>query len=311
MREIAAIVLPVFGIIALGYVVAWRGIIPERMGEGLSAFVFTIAIPAYLFRTMLTSTLPAAIPWEYWAVYFGGLGLVWAATQIAVSRVTGETREGILAGFTAVQGNIVLIGIPLAIEAFGDAAAIPIALIVGFNSPVLMTLATLLLEGSRRSSGSGRAAAVSFARSVATNPIVMAILIGLAGNGLGLVLPGPVDGMIEMLGRAGPPGALFALGLAMRQYGLGGRPVLIGALCLIKLVLAPALVYLLATRVFALPPAFTGVAVLFAAMPVGINVYLFAMRYQSGIALASGAIAITTALGVVTTAFWLWVLGVG
>jgi malonate transporter and related proteins len=76
MREIATIVLPVFGIIALGYVVAWRGIIPERMGEGLSAFVFTIAIPAYLFRTMLTSTLPAAIPWEYWAVYFGGLGVV-------------------------------------------------------------------------------------------------------------------------------------------------------------------------------------------------------------------------------------------
>jgi predicted permease len=301
----------VFGIIALGYVIAWRGIISERMGEGLSAFVFTIAIPVYLFRTMLTSTLPGTIPWEYWAVYFGGLGLVWAGTQIAVARITGETREGILAGFTAVQGNIVLIGIPLAFKAYGDAAAIPVALIVGFNSPVLMTLATLLLEGSRRESGSGRAAAVSFARSVATNPIVMAILIGLAGNGLGLGLPGPVDGMIEMLGRAGPPGALFALGLAMRQYGLGGRPGLIGALCLIKLVLAPALVYLLAARVFGLPPAFTGVAVLFAAMPVGINVYLFAMRYQSGIALASGAIAITTALGVMTTAFWLWILGVG
>jgi predicted permease len=60
-----------------------------------------------------------------------------------------------------------------------------------------------------------------------------------------------------------------------------------------------------------MPPAWVGVAVLFAACPSGVNAYLFAERYGEGVALASSAIALSTALGVVTTLLWLQVLGVG
>jgi predicted permease len=71
------------------------------------------------------------------------------------------------------------------------------------------------------------------------------------------------------------------------------------------------LVYLLGTYVFRLEPVFTGVAVLFAALPSGINGYLLAMRYKTAEAFASNTIAISTAASVVTVAAWLWILGVG
>ena len=60
-----------------------------------------------------------------------------------------------------------------------------------------------------------------------------------------------------------------------------------------------------------MPRAWAGVAVLFAACPSGINAYLFAERYGEGIAVASSAVALSTALALGTIILWLQVLGVG
>jgi malonate transporter and related proteins len=39
--------------------------------------------------------------------------------------------------------------------------------------------------------------------------------------------------------------------------------------------------------------------------------YLFAERYREGVAIVSGAVALSTALALFTTVLWLQVLGVG
>ena len=63
-------------------------------------------------------------------------------------------------------------------------------------------------------------------------------------------------------------------------------------------------------KVFTMPPAWAGVAVLFASCPCGVNAYLFAERYKTGVGLASSSIALSTLLSVATSIFWLWFLGV-
>lgn len=310
MAEIVAIVLPVFGLIAVGWVAAATGLLSERVADGVAEFVFTIAMPALIFRTMLTNQLPAEIPWGYWLAYFGGIGAVWAATQLmARYAFRAEPQEAVIAGLTVAQSNLVLAGIPLVIKAYGEDAAVPVALLIAINLPVTMTTASLLLEATAgRSAG---AALKNVGRGLATHPILIAIVLGLAGRLGGLKLPDPVDQIFVALSQAGPPGALFALGMAMRQYGLGGRLPFTVTLTIVKLLVTPLAVYLLAKYVFTLPPTFTGVAVLFASMPAGVNVYLFAVRYRTGVQLASSAIALSTAAAVLASGFWLWVLGVG
>lgn len=310
MGEIAAIVLPVFGLIAVGWITAATRLLSERVADGVAEFVFTIAMPALIFRTMLTNQLPAEIPWGYWLAYFGGIGGVWAATQMTARYVfRSEPQEAVIAGLTVAQSNLVLAGIPLVIKAYGEDAAVPVALLIAINLPVTMTTASLLLEATAgRSAG---AALKNVGRSLVTHPILVAIALGLLGRVIGLKLPDPVDQIFVALSQAGPPGALFALGMAMRQYGLGGRLPFTATLTIVKLVVTPFAVYLLARYVFTLPPTFTGVAVLFASMPAGVNVYLFAVRYRTGVQLASSAIALSTAAAVLASGFWLWVLGVG
>jgi predicted permease len=60
--------------------------------------------------------------------------------------------------------------------------------------------------------------------------------------------------------------------------------------------------------VFHLPAVAAGVVVLFGAMPAGANAYIFAMRYQRVVNSTSGAIALGTALSVVSAVALIWAL---
>ena len=107
------------------------------------------------------------------------------------------------------------------------------------------------------------------------------------------------------------PCALFAMGLALRRYGVAGDIGITSVLVVLKLFVHPLVVFLLVRYVLALPPIWAGVAVTFAAMPCGINSYLLAERYRAGIAATAGAVSLSTGLAVLTVSFWLWMLGVG
>jgi len=84
MLDIVAVVAPVFGLIGLGFLAARLGLLTQRAGEGLAEYVFTLAIPFLLLRTILAAHFPPSLPWAYWTAYFAAVALCWAiATALA------------------------------------------------------------------------------------------------------------------------------------------------------------------------------------------------------------------------------------
>ena len=304
MLHVLAIVAPVFGLMALGFVAQLSGYVSTRTGEGLSEFVFSVAVPALIFKTLTAAELPAEQPWGYWMAYFGGVILVWTAGSLMARRMFGVGAvEGVVAGFCASQANTVFVGVPLILEAYGPTGAVPLFLLIAIHLPLMVTAAMLLAEG--RTARLGRVG-----RQILGNPILLGIGVSVLFKVLALPVPAPVKSMVDTLGSAASPCALFAMGMALRRYGLGAQAGLATAISALKLVLHPLLVYGLARWVFPMPPVWAGVAVLFAASPCGINAYLFAERYRAGVAIAAGAITVSTLLSVLSTAAWLAVLGV-
>lgn len=299
MLDALAIVLPIFGLVLVGFGARRLGIIDDAAGTGLARFVFAIALPCLILDTLARSDAPLAEPWGYWASYFGALGLTWLVAGLVARHVFGTVGiETVVAGFAAAQSNTVLIGVPLILKAFGEQAAVPLFLLVAIHLPITMSVATLLVEGRS-------ASPVAIARTLATHPILLGIAAGALLRPVAGEIPEPAWRIVDMLSAAAAPSALVAMGVALARYGMQAGWPLPSAITACKLALHPLLVLVLATFVFPVPEPWIPVAVMFAACPAGINAFLLAQTYGSGVGLASSAVALSTAIAVVTMAGWL------
>lgn len=312
MYDVVLIVAPVFGLIALGYLLGRFSVLSEEAGRGLTEFVFTAAVPALLFRMMVTAEMgEGASPFALWGSYYLSAAAIWVLAVLATKFLLKRpARDGASIAMGSTFGNIVMLGIPLALYRFGAEAATPIAIIISISSPLMWFVATLQVEmASEREQASFSEQFKGLVLSLAKNPLIMGLVAGLAWRWTGLGLHPIPDKMISLLGQAAIPGSLVALGLGLMAFKLRGQVSTVTVICLASLVAFPALVWLLAFHVFALPPVWAGVAVLFAACPPGANAFLFASRYQAAQGSVSAAVALGTVLSVLSVTVILILLG--
>jgi len=273
----------------------------EEQLKGLTSFVFYLAIPALLFRSLgrgdILDALDPRILMAYFAAVFMVMAVAWLVGRF-VFRNPPEELPVLALG--ATYSNIVLLGIPLIYALYGEPGLLPIMMIVTLHSLILLPLTMVLIELNR---GADRGLQQALAQSVGTvakNPVILSIIAGIAFNLSGLTLPGPVDRLATLLGGASAPCALFALGATLSAYRLGGDPRESAVIVLLKLLLLPALVWLLASYIFDLPPVWVVVATLTAALPTGVNVFIIAHQYQIYVARTTATVLISTAISIMT-----------
>jgi predicted permease len=313
VEPIVTTVLPVFGMIVLGYGFTKARIFDAAAGRGITLFVFNVAIPALLFKTVATMGPQQSAPWELWLAFFGGLAVTWV-TAAVVSRgvpslnFSGGAAASMAAGF----GNLALLGTPLALAHFGQQVAIPLGMILSVHAPILWFAAMLhraLFQGSGSFSLLGTAK--DLFRNLATNAIVLGLLAGSLWRLAGLGLHPVANSMLEMLADASVPTALFALGVSLAGYSLKGSWSGMFTLIALKMLLMPVLVFLMVRYVVSIPPLWAQVAVLFAAMPTGANAFLFSQRNEEAVAAVSGAITLGTALAALSASVLLYLMDAG
>lgn len=305
-----AIVIPVFALVAIGYLAARFGLFSDTAYRGLSEYAFSIALPAQLFRTTAAAGTAVADPIGVWGSYFLSIAITYVLALLLTRFVLRRpAADGVSIAMSAVYGNIVMIGLPLAVAGFGDAALVPVALILSVNTPALWLAGTLHMEWvERKPETSLIALLASLVRDLATNPLILSIFAGLAWRQTGWTLTGPVDRIFELLAMSGIPCALVALGASLIRFRIDGQIPTLAVLGLLKLVVMPGLAWVLAFHVFHLPFVSAATVILLCAMPAGANSFLFATRYGRVVNSASGAVALGTALSLLTAALLLGAL---
>jgi malonate transporter and related proteins len=198
-----------------------------------------------------------------------------------------------------IFSNNVLLGVPLARVALDEAAMPSVALILIFNSLLLWTLVTISVEWARHGALSLRGFG-NMALGVLTNPVVASILAGSLFGLVGGQLPAALDAPLRLVGDAAPPLALIVLGMGLADYGVGQGWREGAAITALKLLVQPAVVWLLAW-LLQLPPLETQAVVLLAALPVGVNVYLMSREFRSMEDAVATAMVLSTALAAVTS----------
>lgn len=311
MTAILSIIAPVFALILVGYGVAKTPKWNPDATRYFNNFVFYVALPTLLFGKLASGKAFDGVEPLIAVAYFGG-GLIAMALFIVFSRIVFRLPgdELALMGMGAGFSNTVLLGLPLIVLTFGDAAVGPITTLIAFNTLLLLPVTILMIEISR-----GRANQKSLARialapvsALVRNPILIAIVTGTAWSFTGAGLALPVERFIGMMSGAAGPCALFVLGASLAEYKIAGRPGETATMIGFKLVAHPLIVWTLCTQVLALDAPTTGIATMMAAIPVGATVFTVAQQYRTFVGPVTSSILISTGISFGTLAVVIGVL---
>jgi len=303
MSLIFQIVLPMFGLIALGFWAArYRGF-STAMVQGLSRFLGIYALPALLFSNMARADIPDPLEWAVLGSFYIAAVAVFLVGGLWM-RMAGRREQIAPIGLASSFSNIALLGSPIIMEAYGPTVAVPVMLLIVFQSPLLFTSATMLAE-TQRSARNGRAgrplkATLDAAKATLTSPLVVSVILGLAANLIHLTIPPMVMKSFTMMAQTVLPCACFTLGASLALSPASGAVLPATVVALLKTGLHPLLTWLLATQLFDLPPLWVAPAVTAAALPIGINAYVFAERYHAGREVVSMSLLISTLLSPVS-----------
>ena len=293
MHFLAETVLPVFGIVALGFFLARKRVFDHKVGDALVTFTYYVAIPAMLFKNVALNDLPLQIPWNFLCAYYGPTLGLFAVGYFCTRYFFGwKVGESGVAGMSASYSNLMLLGFPLALTAFGTDASLPIFVLLSTQSIILfpLTLAIFDLGAENQSAISERLLRVA---GLVLNPIVLSLLLGLLFNGLAIKLQSPVVETLDILGDAGPGCALFALGVLLGQFKFERDSRAVSLLVGLKNLIHPFFVWL-GCIYFEVEGIWANVAVLFAAMPTGVNAFILSSQYRLRPVVVSKIILIST-----------------
>lgn len=309
MFEILNTILPVFLIMAIGYLAVRSGYLNHEISDNLNAVTVKLAVPVLLFRAIYHLDFEKAIHWQVLASFYSGaiISFLLAAT-LARGVFKRRPGEAVAVGFCAMFSNTVLLGIPIAERAFGTDILPLVFGVIAFHAPVLYVIGIISMEFARSDGRSARQTLATAMRSILANSLMIGIVLGAILNKLSVTLPTPIEVAVNMIASAAIPIALIGIGAALTRYEMKSEISETVMVSLMSLIVHPAIVFMISHYFLGLPTPFVQAAVIIAAMPPGMNIYIFALMYNRAIALSASSLIGATVASIFTISGWLWLL---
>lgn len=312
MADILALTIPFFSIILLGSLTRLKGWFSAADGRMISRYVFFVVLPPFMFVAITARPLNDIFNPEFTLRYeLVTLSLFIIAFSVGRYILKLGRNEAGLFGLNASYPNYGYIGVPLALLAFGEDAAVPMAVILVVNNAVLVFLVALFTKDETSAETGNR-----FFRTLASlvkNPLLMSVVVAMGFSASGLNMPEMPALFLDLLAGAAAPTALFALGIA-----LVGQPVRsawgeLGALALFKLFVHPLMMALVflgwpALGPYPFDPLWIKIALIFSCLPVAANVFNLAEYYGVYSGRTATSIMLSTLIASVSVPLMMYVI---
>lgn len=301
MLDVINITAPIFFLISLGYLGVKFAILPGASLPGLSRFVLYYALPALVFSNLLKLEFSNLINPTYLLVYGLG-GLITMGLMIIASRFMFKDRwqSAGVRGIGAALPNSVLIGFPILLQFFDNppVAAFTMALLV--ENLLLLPIALIFIEISQGESGKQTgAASQSVLKRCLTHPIILSVFAAMIAMTVDLHLPDFIARSLDMLTAGAASVALVVIGGSLVGVSIVGNIRKIMAVALAKLLVFPALVFVLLLFMPAISHELKVAVLIFSAMPMFSIYPIIGNNYDEGQFCAS-ALFVTTLLSFFT-----------
>jgi predicted permease len=309
MLDVLNLALPYFGLIFIGFASGKLKQIPDTALAWMNFFIVYVALPALFYRILAQTPLEQLAQVDF--IFATTLATFWAfvvSFVIGMAIRRGNIGESTIAGLAGGYGNIGYMGPGLALATLGPLAAVPVALIFCFDTLLLFSLVPFLMALANPQQKSIGTTAVEAVKRIVTHPLVIATAVGVASAAVHFEPPVALERLLQFLQNAAAPCALFTLGVTVALRPLKKMPWEVPFLVTVKLALHPVLVFLLLSLFGPFEQSWVYTAVLMAALPPALNVFVFAQQYDTWVEQASGAVLVGTLISVFTLTSVMWMV---
>ena len=291
---------PFFGLIGLGFFCGRTVKQPEAGLAWMQFFLIYVALPCLFYRLIADKPLDELANWPFIAATTFSTACAFLLSFATGWRYTRDLPQSVMQGVAGSYSNIGYMGPPLILAAIGASASAPVVLIFVFDNLFLFSVVPLLMSvaGVERLNLSATIRRIVW--RVVTHPFNVATALGIAASYLHLRIPGPIDQMVTWLSGSAAPCALFLLGVTVALRPMRSVPGEVPVLVLIKLILHPLLVWIVLSAIGDFGPTWTYAAMIMAALPPALNIFVISAQYNVGVERASACLLIGTLVSILT-----------
>jgi predicted permease len=283
------VILPVFIVIALGY------LLERCLGldvQPISRVIFYALAPCLVFSSTATSAVSGTDIWKI--ISFAllttlAMGLFSWVVARALRFSQAMESAFLLTTLFVNAGNY---GLPVNLFAFGEAGMERAAIF--FTVSALLTSSVGVYLASR-----SQASGLDALRNVFKVPIIYGALAGFVVNLAAITVPEPLTKAVELVGGASVPLMLLLVGMRLARTSLTGELKIIGLATFVRLIVAPAVALVLAAWL-----GLTGVTrqacVTEASMPTAVTTTILATEFEAQPQFVAGMVFVSTLASIIS-----------
>ncbi|MGB6117187.1 MAG: AEC family transporter, partial [Mesorhizobium sp.] len=145
MYDVFGLVLPFFGLIFLGFFVARLTRQPVEALGWMNTFIIYVALPALFFQLLSKTPIEQLTEWRYILGAVASTYIIFTLMFVGSLLFARDVPSATIKGLAAAYGNIGYMGPGLALLAFGEHAAVPVALIFCFENIIHFAVAPMMM----------------------------------------------------------------------------------------------------------------------------------------------------------------------
>ena len=297
------VVLPLFICIALGYLLRCLGMMPLDSRRTMNKLCFKVFLPFYLVHNIYTTDLALAFDWKLILLAAGGIVGIFAFLMLTIPHIEKKNpRRGVM-----IQGifrsNYALFGLPVALSLCGEGKMGPSSLLIGVIVPIFNVLAVITLESFR----GGKPDLKKMLKGIATNPLIIASLLGISLNLLHVPVPSSVLKGVGDVGKVATPLSLVVLGSEFMFGNVRGYWKQLLLTVSGRLIFCPLVMVVIAVSLGLRNEMLVPILILFGA-PTAVSSFTMAQQMDGDSDLAASVVVFTSAFAILTIFLWIFIL---
>jgi predicted permease len=296
--DIINIVLPVFSVIALGWLLRRWQLIDAGFIKQTNRLVYYVCLPLLLFYKIGTADFFANFNGRLVGASIAAVTMTFIGSYAYASlRNYPNAARGVFSQ-GSFRGNIAYMGLAITLNAYGEAGLTRAGILMGFLVPFLNLYAILALIWPHRGDGEVRGAGFWFGQ-LAFNPLILASFLGILWSFLTLPVPLVVERSLGIATGMTLPLALLAIGGGFSVERLRGDLVRAFLASGAKTIWMPILAAFLLV-VMGVEGMDLGIGVLVAGTPAATANYIMADLLKGDAELAGTIVMLSTLLSAAT-----------